>query len=133
MISENDIQQVHGAEIYSADGDKIGRAGQVYLDDETGRPEWVTVHTGLFGTNESFIPLTDAQLGDDRVTVPFTKDQVKDAPNVDPEDGHLSQEEERGLYEHYGLSYSELRSDSGLPDSGVGDAGSRRRGSRRRG
>jgi uncharacterized protein (TIGR02271 family) len=123
MISENDIQQVHGAEIYSADGEKIGRAGQVYLDDETGRPEWVTVHTGLFGTNESFIPLTDAQLGDDRVTVPFTKDQVKDAPNVDPEDGHLSQEEERGLYEHYGLSYSELRSDSGLPDSGVGDAG----------
>ncbi|MGZ4556794.1 MAG: PRC-barrel domain-containing protein, partial [Mycobacteriaceae bacterium] len=50
MIAESDIQQVHGAEIYSAEGDKIGRAGQVYLDDETGRPEWVTVHTGLFGT-----------------------------------------------------------------------------------
>jgi len=122
MISENDIQQVHGADIYSADGEKIGRAGQVYLDDETGRPEWVTVHTGLFGTNESFIPLTDAQLGDDRVTVPFTKDQVKDAPNIDPEDGHISQDEERGLYDHYGMSYSERRSDSGLPDSGVGNA-----------
>jgi uncharacterized protein (TIGR02271 family) len=119
MISENDIQQVHGADIYSADGEKIGRAGQVYLDDETGRPEWVTVHTGLFGTNESFIPLTEAQLGDDRVTVPFTKDQVKDAPNIDPEDGHISQDEERGLYDHYGMSYSERRSDSGLPDSGV--------------
>jgi uncharacterized protein (TIGR02271 family) len=122
MISENDIQQVHGADIYSADGEKIGRAGQVYLDDETGRPEWVTVHTGLFGTNESFIPLTEAQLGDDRVTVPFTKDQVKDAPNIDPEDGHISQDEERGLYDHYGMSYSERRSDSGLPDSGVGNA-----------
>lgn len=123
MISENDIQQVHGAEIYGSDGEKIGKAGQVYLDDETGRPEWVTVHTGLFGTNESFIPLTDAQLADNGVTVPFTKDQVKDAPNIDPDNGHISQEEERGLYEHYGLSYSDRRSDSGLPDSGMGDAG----------
>lgn len=123
MISENDIQQVQGADVYSSDGDKIGRAGQVYLDDETGRPEWVTVHTGLFGTNESFIPLSDAQLSDDRVTVPYTKDQVKDAPNVDPDNGHLSQDEERNLYQHYGLGYSERRSDSGYADSGVGDAG----------
>lgn len=119
MIAENDIQQVHGAEIYATDGEKIGRAGQVYLDDETGRPEWVTVHTGLLGTKESFIPLADAQLADNGVTVPFTKDQVKDAPNIDPDDGHISQDEERGLYEHYGLSYSERRSDSGLPDSGT--------------
>jgi uncharacterized protein (TIGR02271 family) len=115
MIAENDIQQVQGADVYGVDGDKIGRAGQIYLDDETGRPEWVTVNTGLFGMNESFVPLAEANLADNGVTVPFGKDAVKNAPNVDPGDGHLSQEEERALYEHYGLSYSERTSDSGLP------------------
>jgi uncharacterized protein (TIGR02271 family) len=33
-------------------------------------------------------------------------------------DGALSQEEERRLYEHYGLDYSERRSDSGLAEQG---------------
>ena len=122
MIAENDIQQIEGSDVYGTDGDKIGRAGQVYLDDETGRPEWVTVNTGLFGTNESFIPLTQAELGEQGVTVPFTKASVKDAPNVDPDEGHLSQDEERALYEHYGLDYSERRSDSGLPTGQVTDA-----------
>jgi uncharacterized protein (TIGR02271 family) len=122
MIAEQDIQQVQGADVYGSDGDKIGRAGQVYLDDQTGRPEWVTVNTGLFGMNESFIPLTDASFGDHGLTVPFTKDAVKDAPNVDPDDGHLSQDEEKALYGHYGLDYSEARSDSGLPLGGMTDA-----------
>jgi uncharacterized protein (TIGR02271 family) len=122
MIAEQDIQQVQGADVYGSDGDKIGRAGQVYLDDQTGRPEWVTVNTGLFGMNESFIPLTDASFGDQGLTVPFTKDAVKDAPNVSPDSGHLSQDEERALYSHYGLDYSEARSDSGLPAGGMSDA-----------
>lgn len=122
MIAENDIQQIAGADIYGTDGDKIGRAGQVFLDDETGRPEWVTVNTGLFGTNESFVPLAQAELGDQGVTVPFAKAAVKDAPNVDPDTGHLSQDEERALYEHYGLDYSDRRSDSGLPSARTTDA-----------
>ena len=123
MIAESDIQQIKGADILGQDGEKIGRAGQVYLDDVTGRPEWVTVNTGLFGTNESFIPLAQAELGGEGITVPFTKSTVKDAPNVDPDEGHLSQDEERALYEHYGLDYSERRSDSGLPEGQTGDAG----------
>ena len=57
MINENQIQSVMGSDVHGSDGEKIGRAGQVYLDDQTGRPEWVTVNTGLFGTNESFVPL----------------------------------------------------------------------------
>ena len=61
----------------------------------------MTVSTGLFGTKETFIPLTDADLSGDRVTVPFSKAQVKDAPNVDA-DGHLSPEEEQQLYTYYG-------------------------------
>jgi uncharacterized protein (TIGR02271 family) len=66
--------------------------------------------------------LTQAEVGDRGLTVPFTKDTVKDAPNVDPDDGHLSQDEERALYEHYGLDYSGPRSDSGLPEGRATDS-----------
>ena len=105
MLDQDQINNVIGSEVYGSDGSKIGKAGQVYLDDQTGRPEWVTVHTGLFGTNESFVPVADASFSGDRLTVPFDKDKVKGAPNVS-EDGHLSEAEEQQLYEYYGLGYS---------------------------
>lgn len=109
-----------GQTLYSSDNEKIGKIGQVFLDDDTNRPEFLTVNTGLFGMSESFVPAADADVTDDGVHVPFTKDQVKDAPNVDVDSGHLDQSEERRLYEHYGMTYSERASNSGLPDSGTG-------------
>ena len=116
MITENHIERIVGSDVYGTDGEKIGRAGQVYLDDESGRPEWVTVHTGLFGTRETFIPLTDADVREDGVAVPFAKDTVKEAPNVDPDDGHLSRADEAALYRHYGLGYSETASRDAADD-----------------
>jgi len=89
--------------ILSADGDKIGSLGQVYADDDNGQPTWVTARTGLFGTSESFIPLEGARLEGADIVVPYTKDQVKDAPRVDT-DGHLDPAEEDKLYDHYQLN-----------------------------
>ena len=89
--------------VVSTDGDKIGSIGQVYADDTDGQPSWVTIKTGLFGTSESLVPLEGARLEGEDIVVPFTKDQVKDAPRVDV-DGHLEPSEENRLYDHYGLS-----------------------------
>jgi uncharacterized protein (TIGR02271 family) len=113
-MHENDIKQAIGRSAYDSNGDKIGSVGHIFLDDETGQPEFASVNTGLFGMKETFIPLASATMQDDRLVVPFTKDQVKDAPNVDVDSGHLDQSEERRLYEHYGLTYSERSSDTGL-------------------
>ena len=104
MIDSNEVGQIADRTVFDSAGDKVGKAGQVYLDDESGQPEWVTVNTGLFGTNESFVPLREASLTDDGVSVPYTKDKVKDAPNVDPDGGHITPEEEQHLYEYYGLT-----------------------------
>ena len=49
------------------------------------------------------MPIADAETGDDEVRLAYSKDQIKDAPNVDA-DGELSRDEERALYEHYGRS-----------------------------
>jgi uncharacterized protein (TIGR02271 family) len=104
MISENQIDDVQRATVYDNSGDKIGKAGQVYLDDATGAPSWITVNTGLFGTSESFVPLENARFdGNDRVDVAYSKSQVKDAPRV-AADGHLEVSEEEELYRYYGLS-----------------------------
>jgi uncharacterized protein (TIGR02271 family) len=102
MISETQIQQVIGTTAVDADGDKIGKVSEIYLDDETGRPEWATVHTGLFGTKETFVPLAQADLSGDTLRFPYDKAKVKDAPKIDT-DGHLSPQEEQELYRYYGL------------------------------
>ncbi|MCW2696880.1 MAG: uncharacterized protein JWR62_1965, partial [Modestobacter sp.] len=102
MIGTDTISRVIGQDVYDESGQKIGSASEVYLDDETGQPEWVTVRTGLFGTKESFVPIRNADLTDDGVRVPVSKDRVKDAPKIDT-DGHLSPQEEQELYRYYGM------------------------------
>ncbi|UKA54567.1 PRC and DUF2382 domain-containing protein [Arthrobacter sp. FW305-BF8] len=124
LTTENidDLLQRNGS-VLSADGDKIGSVGQVYADDADGQPTWVTVKTGLFGTSESFVPLQGARLEGSDVVVPYTKDQVKDAPRVDT-DGHLEPAEEDRLFGHYGLdghqNYAETgtRGDAGYAGTG---------------
>ena len=100
-------------------GDKLGTIDAIYLDDETGQPEWATVTRGLFSAKAAFVPLAQAQDMGDSVQVPYDKQQVTDAPSPQA-DGSLSQDEEAELYRHYGLDYSEHRSDSGLP-AGMAD------------
>jgi uncharacterized protein (TIGR02271 family) len=118
MPNLDELQAWNGRDLIDRDGDKIGSISDVYLDDETGQPEWLTVKTGLLGTRESFVPTAEARAEGDTVRVPYEKSQVKDAPNVDA-DGALSQEEEARLYRHYGLDYTERTSDSGLPAQGT--------------
>lgn len=122
MYDQTEARELIGSDLHASD-DKVGRIGQIYLDDQTGKPEWATVNTGFFGTSESFVPLTDAHRADKGLAVPYTKSQIKDAPNVDPESGHLSEDQEAQLYRHYGLQYSEGRSDSGLPEGHAGTTG----------
>ncbi len=109
------ITEWRGRDVMDRDGDKIGKLEEIYLDDETGKPEWALVKTGLFGGRGSFVPLAEARQHDESITVPYEKDMVKDAPNIDG-DERLSQQEEAELYRFYGLEYGESRSDSGLPE-----------------
>ena len=77
MLDAQDARSIMGATAYGSDGDKIGKVGQVFLDDQSGRPEFVTVNTGFFGSNETFIPVSGATFSSDRLEVPYSKDKVK--------------------------------------------------------
>jgi uncharacterized protein (TIGR02271 family) len=108
------VQSWQGRTMVDPAGDKLGTIDAIYLDEETGQPEWATVTRGLFTAKAAFVPLAQAQDMGDSVQVPYDKQQVIDAPSPQA-DGSLSQDEEAELYRHYGLDYGEHRSNSGLP------------------
>jgi uncharacterized protein (TIGR02271 family) len=103
-MQKDQILRYRGEDLVDSDGSKIGKIEEIYLDAESNAPEWALVHTGLFGTKRTFVPLHDATETDGKLRVPFDKGTVKDAPGIEA-NGQLSQREEAELYRHYGRDY----------------------------
>jgi uncharacterized protein (TIGR02271 family) len=106
MTQVSEAYEWRGRTMVDAQGDKIGKIEEIYLDQQSGRPEWALVNTGLLGTKSSFVPLAGASPSAKEIQVDVDKDRVKDAPQVDP-DEELSQQEEAELFRHYGVPYDE--------------------------
>lgn len=102
-MADNNYEDLFNSDVVDVNGNRIGAIGQVYLDDLTGQPSWVTVKTGWFGLKETFVPLEQAIVAAGTITVPYTAEKVKDAPRVDP-DKHLDAKEEAHLYSYYGIA-----------------------------
>lgn len=108
-----------GRELFGADGEKIGEVKEIYEDAATGKPEWALVSAGFFGTRSHFVPLAGAHPQGEGVRVNVTKDQVKDAPSIEGE-GQLTEADERRLFEHYDVPYTNEGSTTaqGAPQGG---------------
>jgi uncharacterized protein (TIGR02271 family) len=126
----NDMPQMteayewQGRSIVGEDGEKIGTVKDIYLDQRTGKPEWATVSSGLFGMKSHFVPLASATPAGEDVRVSVTSEQVRNAPGVDP-DGELSEVEEQRLFEHYGVPYTTEGSTTAEGAPGAGYEGAR--------
>ena len=103
-VNVSDPRELSGATVTGSHGEKLGKVDTVYLDNETERPEWAAVKTGLFGSHVSLVPLASAQYQGGSLQVPFTKDDVQHAPHHDPGQ-ELSVEQEKQLFDHYGIAY----------------------------
>ena len=118
-----DTNQTHadwiGRTVYDSNDDKIGDVDQVYVDDVTGRPEWMTVKTGWFGSSTQFVPIAGTSMNGDDLRIGYTEDRVKDAPSIDG-DGHLDADDERRLYDHYGLDFDSQHDDVETPRADEG-------------
>jgi len=106
MAAQNlsDPAQLDGVTVHDSDGGKIGKVSDVYLDQDTSRPEWAAVKTGMFGGHVSLVPLANASFDGEALKVPYSKDQVKNAPHQDPAQ-ELSPAQEAEIFEHYGVPY----------------------------
>ena len=134
MTEMSDAYQWQGRDMVGSDGEKIGKIAEIYEDPATGKPEWATVKSGLFGGKSNFVPLAGSSTSGEDVRANVTKDQVKDAPGVE-DDGELSEQEEQRLFEHYGVPYTTEGSTTaqGAPTTGQAtDAGTAGAGDERR-
>jgi hypothetical protein len=101
MTTSKDPRDYIRSVAVDAEGNRIGKITKVYHDDQTGQPLWVLVETGLFGTRQSFAPVHGSRFdGEQLVVLAVSKDQVKDAPNIDS-DEHVSESEQDALRQYY--------------------------------
>lgn len=101
-----------GRDVLDSSGQRLGGVREIYLDRETGRPEWVLVDVD--DGDARFVPLADANVEAWSIKVAHTAEKIKSAPGIGAEP-RIDQSEERRLYTHYGLGYSAEDSGSGLP------------------
>jgi uncharacterized protein YrrD len=111
--SEWNLAEWNGKMLIDRDGEKIGKLQDVYVDVETDEPQFGTVKEGLIGRHLTFVPLAGIKVGPDDLQVAVSKQQVKDAPNIEQHGEELSQADESALYHHYELNYTPPNTQSG--------------------
>jgi PRC-barrel domain len=87
-----------GLTAVDSDDEPLGRITDIYLDRDTGQPEWALVATPQ--RRRTFVPLAGAARKRDRVAVAVPKAAVSDAPAVRP-GRELSDGDAARLYGHY--------------------------------
>jgi sporulation protein YlmC with PRC-barrel domain len=105
MIRTSDIEALlcTGGTVVDPAGEKIGDIKQIFLDDNTGQAEWLTVSTSRFGP-ESLIPLRDGVVQGTTIHVPYDRNKVKRAVLLTNSDGAPTPAEAARLYVFYGCS-----------------------------
>jgi uncharacterized protein YrrD len=111
--SEWSVAEWHGKMLVDCYGEKIGKLQDVYVDTETDEPQFGTVKEGFIGRHLTFVPLGGIKVGPDGLQVAVSKDQVRNAPNIEQHGEELSQADESVLYHHYELNYTPAETESG--------------------
>ncbi|MGH3006789.1 MAG: PRC-barrel domain-containing protein [Gaiellaceae bacterium] len=113
--SQEELTPLVGHEVVDANGKSVGYVDLLFADDATGRPEWLGLWNGVWGTRPRvLVPLRGVELVEDELRIPWTDDVVKDAPTYDEEDDRglfgddsdaigISPGKEREAYAHYGV------------------------------
>ncbi|MDP8909973.1 MAG: YihY/virulence factor BrkB family protein [Chloroflexota bacterium] len=84
-------------------GKKIGRIEEIYLVEETDRPEWALVSVSR--RRMTLVPLAGARPGAEGVRAAYDKKTIDDAPGVDSDEP--SQQQVTATYRHYGIDYDD--------------------------
>src|SRR4051794_39892902 len=119
-----DYAEWPGRDVLDSGGERLGGVREIYLDRETGRPEWVLVDVD--DAEARFVPLADASVESSRIRVAHSAAAIRSAPGIGSEP-RIDQADQRRPYDPHGVGYPETDSASGLPagepkpDTGAGD------------
>ncbi len=89
--------------VIDRNNDKIGSVDAVW-EDHTGQPAYLAVRTGWLGFGKAHVvPADQAQVNEEkrRIRLPYTADQVKNAPSFDSQDD-ITEESEFTIASHFG-------------------------------
>lgn len=103
-VAPNQLIELRGKPVYSSDGEKVGKVHEVFFDPVSNQAEWIGIGTGLLGMKRLLVPVNGARIEDrdgECVMVPFSKQRIKDAPDIRSED--ITMDEERQLWNYYGM------------------------------
>jgi sporulation protein YlmC with PRC-barrel domain len=99
------LRRLKGMEVCDESGERVGRVSDIFLDSSAEHVRYVAVKTGRMGSSTGLVPIDDVSYtddgeGDPYLTVPYSKEALREAPSVgDKED--LTPDREREVYEHY--------------------------------
>ncbi len=110
MFEVEKIEDWYGQDVVDNDGEKVGKLEEVFTDIKSKEPTIGSVKTGLFGRKLTLVPLEGATLTRDHLRLPYTKDQIKGAPQADG-GGQLNGESERDIFNYYGMEQPERSGD----------------------
>jgi hypothetical protein len=89
-----------GRRLVDRRGRKIGTIDAIYVDQQTGQPEFAGVKAGWFRTGQRLVPIRHARPQFEAVVVPLAKEDVQQAP-ITGHDELLNKDEHRELRQHY--------------------------------
>ena len=99
-------QPLTGCEIVGPDGDHIGKVSDVISDVQTEEPAYVLVDFGMLKKHHVLVPLQQShRTPEGSLVVPFDKEKVKHAPNVDTPVALTKQLEDQ-VHDYYGVSHN---------------------------
>lgn len=115
MNSHREAARIFGFQVTDSSGNRIGHVDNVWIDDTTNELEFVGVKTGRIMGKTHVIPVGRSRISDHTIQLPFTAEQIKNAPSFSG-DEELTPEQEEEIYSYYGDERSTNDGSSGLPD-----------------
>jgi hypothetical protein len=99
--SAEEVRSWAGHRLDEVEGANVGKVEGAYLDPDSGQPEWILARMGRFG-HYCLVPVRDAVGGVGRVWVPYTRDQIRRAPKIEPKTA-ITKQRETELLGYYGI------------------------------
>jgi hypothetical protein len=104
-----------GSRLDAIGGAAAGKIDGFFVDEETGRPEWLVVRLGRFG-QQGLVPAREAVEVAGRVWVPYARETIKGAPKAGTK-APLTREAELELLKHIGAGGGDHRQSGDLAGS----------------
>ncbi|WP_026423271.1 PRC-barrel domain-containing protein [Actinokineospora inagensis] len=106
MFTVENLRDWVGIDVLDPDSKKIGVLEAVYVDTISDEPSFLTIDVGgLIGKHHLvFVPAIDVTVTPKSVRVRYSKDLVRDAPQI-AVDGELPAVDEPKVFAHYHLDY----------------------------